>query len=104
MSIGKNITSRSLYKLSDRRGLLQRVYDALLADRDFSPTLTRSSSPEEYANWDARETVVRAMREFPVEEKEKHASIEVTGTTEGNDGIGTVEAAEETRGNESNES
>lgn len=57
------------YKIEDRREILERVLQALLADPDcFYPVrgALKSLTPDEIANWEARESIMTLKRTFKV--------------------------------------
>lgn len=65
-----NLLACPMYKIEDRRAIVSRILDALLADPDcrytFSHGEWKSMTPDEVANWESRELLVRIRDSFPV--------------------------------------
>jgi hypothetical protein len=63
-----NLLEHPTYKIEDRRRILLRILAALLADPDCRYDFKSAWKyvEDEHANWDARESVIRLLRTFPV--------------------------------------
>ena len=65
-----NLLSCPMFKIEDRKIMVTRVLDALLADPDCRYNLGRGTwrqmTADETANWEARELLVQIKRTFPV--------------------------------------
>jgi hypothetical protein len=66
--IERGLFKAPAFKLSDRRSLLQRVYDALLNDKnavlDFKGGTHRYTA-DELANWQSRQVIADLIMTFP---------------------------------------
>lgn len=63
-----NLLNHPTYKIADRRAILVRLMAALLRDDNCTYPGRgpwQKLTPEEIANWEARETVVGLLRLFP---------------------------------------
>lgn len=64
-----NILDSPTYKLEDRRTILERVHQALLDNPDCYHSVRggwKALTPDETANWEARESIMALKRTFKV--------------------------------------
>lgn len=66
MKLG-NLLDCSTFKIADRKAILQRVYDALLASPDAMLDFKNQHryTPDETANWQARQDIADLLLSFP---------------------------------------
>ena len=66
MKLG-NLLDHPTFKISDRRAILQRIYDALLNDKDAMLDFkgTARYTPDETANWQSRQVIADLLLAFP---------------------------------------
>jgi len=60
-----NLAEAPIHRLEDRRAVLQRILEALQRDPDCRYVFREKLNPDEEANWEARNDVQTALREFP---------------------------------------
>ena len=73
MKLG-NLLDHPTFKISDRRAILQRIYDALLNDKDAMLDFkgTARYTPDETANWQSRQVIADLLLAFPASHGQGH--------------------------------
>ena len=64
-----NLLTCPMYKIEDRKAIVVRVLDALLAGPDCRYDFKgpwKKLTPDEQANWDARQSLVQIKQTFPM--------------------------------------